>query len=568
MIAATLLCFGVCGGYSMLSVQRELSYCNDAALDMFCTGLQYTVEDLENFNRSIYSSESVFSLLSTQSISGSVEQRMMAEWNLRELCRSRTTASTGIYIFQSGENGFRFYHFGDDFLGSVITPETTRLTAHIRDYWETQEPPAFQRWTLLREGDTALLMNVVRRNDLYACSMIDLNAYTRNYQAEDTASGIRYVFFNDDDVLTNVDYMAEEKLRLEDLRQAGSGDRGGLAHSLILQTRWLDALEVGLCGMISVEGIWASLRLYAVLLFATLLIISGIFTAIYLLMRRMLIYPLDQISEASRQIAAGATEIDPQPESIQELDAIQRALRGLVEQKVSLERESISQVYQKEHAMLQYYQLQTRSHFFLNCLKSIYNMASRGELEKTLRVITLFSNHLRFVFHDGLSLIPVRAELSEVDDYFHIIELERSDHILLTREIDSALMDYPVPPLVIQTFLENFNKHNAQGERILRFVIHIDRVDMEDLSYVRIRLSDNGVGYDKDALKDIGRRDELFSQYHVGVQNLLRRLDILYQGRHQIAFYNNPGGGASSVIYLPLDGAGNAQDKTKESEPA
>ena len=269
-------------------------------------------------------------------------------------------------------------------------------------------------------------------------------------------------------------------------------------------------------------------------------------------MNRMLIYPMDEISEASRRIAAGATDIGPEEEPIQELSAIHEALRGLVEQKVSLERENISEAYQKEHALLQYYQLQTRSHFFLNCLKSIFNMASRGERETTLRIITLFSNHLRYVFQDSLSRVPVRAEMAEVEDYFHIIELERSDHILLVKNIDPLLMDYPIPPLVVQTFLENFNKHNAQSSRILRFSVQIDRVTMEDRDYVRLRLSDNGVGYDKEALKTMGRGDgEVFPRYHVGIQNLCRRMDILYHGQHQVAFYNNPGGGACSVIYLP-----------------
>ena len=61
------------------------------------------------------------------------------------------------------------------------------------------------------------------------------------------------------------------------------------------------------------------------------------------------------------------------------------------------------------------------------------------------------------------------------------------------------------------------------------------------------------MGYDREALKAMGRGDELFSQYHVGVQNLCRRMDILYRKECQVAFYNNPGGGASSVIYLPCD---------------
>ena len=551
MIAVTLLCFGVCGAYSLASVRQELRYCNEAALDVFFQGLQFIAEDLENFNELLYGKDSLFGLLEMQNIS--IEQRSAAEMNLRQLCRSRTTACTGIYLFQRGD-GFRYYSLGNSFLGgNVITAQTVQALADVRAYWEGQDSAAMQRWVLYGEDGKALLMHAVQRGSLYACAMIDLNAYVRTRLTDAAGAGIAYAFFDENRVLTETDYVRETGLTLDDIRQADGGSRRVHGGYLVLHTRVSEELNVGLCGMISLRGVWANLRIYSALLAGTLFVIGAIFWAIYALMNRMLIYPLDRISAASRRLASGANEIERQSEPILELDAIQEALSGLVEQKVSLERETLSQAYQKEHALLQYYQLQTRSHFFLNCLKSIYNMASRGELEKTLRVITLFSNHLRYVFHDSLSLMPVRAELAEVEDYFHIIEFERSDHILLTKEIDPELLDFPVPPLIIQTFLENFNKHNALSDRILRFTIRLDRVEMDGQRYVRLRLSDNGVGFDREALRTMEQQDGVFSQYHVGIQNLRRRMDILYQNRYRIAFYNNPGGGACSVIYLPCD---------------
>ena len=393
---------------------------------------------------------------------------------------------------------------GDAFLGEQPRRDISDVMTRIRAFWEGQDASALGRWTVYTDAGEVLLANAMRRNDLFICVMIDLNAYTRAYSnpSEDSAS-IEYVFFDWDRILTNLDAVERTGLTREDLALViGTGSRGG-TRSVLLHARPMGRLGVGLCSMITLSGIWVSLRVYIILLVLALLLITAIFVFIYHFMNRMLIYPMDEISEASRRIAAGATDIGPEEEPIQELSAIHEALRGLVEQKVSLERENISEAYQKEHALLQYYQLQTRSHFFLNCLKSIFNMASRGERETTLRIITLFSNHLRYVFQDSLSRVPVRAEMAEVEDYFHIIELERSDHILLVKNIDPLLMDYPIPPLVVQTFLENFNKHNAQSSRILRFSVQIDRVTMEDRDYVRLRLSDNGVGYDKEALGDL-----------------------------------------------------------------
>ena len=556
MVAVTLGCFAILGVYSLSNTQRELAYCNEAALDVFCTALEYAAEDLESFNENLFASGVAFDLLGVQE-NVSAEQLLLTEMNMRQLSRNRTTASTGVYLFQE-KGPYNAYTFGSAFMGGFA--RNVGVMDSIRAFWLDQAPEAFQRWTLYEENGQELLLYASRRNDLFSCVMIDLNAYTQSYQSSGDAS-IEYAFFDEGGILTNAEAVAEAGLRWEDLR-AKEGPVPHLHQSVILHTRTLPDFGISLGSMTSISGVWASFRIYIVMLGAALLLMGGSFLFIYRYIRRMLVYPMDEISEASRRIAAGATDIEPREEPVQELSAIHDALRDLVEQKVTLERHRISEAQEKEHALLQYYQLQTRSHFFLNCLKSIFNMVSRGERETTLRIITLFSNHLRYVFRDGLSLVPVRSELTEVEDYFHIIEMERSDHILLVKNIDPKLMDYPVPPLVIQTFLENFNKHNALSSRILRFSIQIDRVTLEDRDYVRLRLSDNGVGYDKEALKAMGAGQDVFPQYHVGIQNLCRRLDILYHGQHQVAFYNNPGGGACSVIYIPYeDTAADTQTK-------
>lgn len=306
------------------------------------------------------------------------------------------------------------------------------------------------------------------------------------------------------------------------------------------------------------------MRVYVIMLAASLLFICVLFMCMYRLLRKMLISPLNQIIDATRQIEEGVAAVQSETNPLREMAEIQEALAKLVEQKVTLAKENLCWREQKEHALLQYYQLQTRSHFFLNCLKSIHGLTVQGEREKTINIIGMFSNHLRYVFHDSLNFVTVQAELDEVRDYFGIIEAERSDHILLQQNIDPDLLDFRVPPLIIQTFLENFNKHNAQGGKILRFGIHIDSVEMEGRQYMRIRMTDNGVGYSEEALQSLQSQDGLFEQYHVGVQNLCRRIDILYHGQYEKAFFNSPCGGAVSIFYLPFS-AGSGPKQGEES---
>jgi LytS/YehU family sensor histidine kinase len=167
-------------------------------------------------------------------------------------------------------------------------------------------------------------------------------------------------------------------------------------------------------------------------------------------------------------------------------------------------------------------------------------------------MILAFSNHLRYVFHDNLLLVTLKSELDEAQDYYRIIQMDRANPLLLDLEVEQSLLDCKVPPLVVQTFLENSYKYNPGNKTFLRFHVQIDQIEMEGKPFVRLRLNDNGKGYEKEMLKKLSEPDEQFEQYHVGISNLRRRMTLIYKNDYQIAFFNALGGGACSLIYLPL----------------
>ncbi|HBI71620.1 MAG TPA: hypothetical protein DDY59_00325, partial [Lachnospiraceae bacterium] len=229
------------------------------------------------------------------------------------------------------------------------------------------------------------------------------------------------------------------------------------------------------------------------------------------------------------------------------------ALANLIDQKLALNNEKQLETFEKDHARLQYYNLQTSSHFFVNCLKSLYNMLGNKEYEKMQRMIIAFSNHLRYVFHDNLQLVSLESELQEVNDYYNIILLDRKSPMILNSQVDYQLNKYPVPSLLIQTFLENTVKYNKQSDNLLIFDIKINPAELEGEPVMQIHLSDNGIGYSPEVLEKLNSSEnDLFAKKHVGISNLKHRIALIYKTNYQFAFYNIPSGGACVLIYLPL----------------
>ena len=364
----------------------------------------------------------------------------------------------------------------------------------------------------------------------------------------------QYAFYNEDKILTNTEYTQKHSITLQDIANPKDGVISLLISKYIIQSNTIKNCDLNVCIIIYQQNILLYSRLSAILLIFILALICGFILLIYALINKILIYPLNQIADASEQLGNEPHKtyvIDKS--NISELETINEALNQLIDQKIDLQKENMSKETEKEHAMLQYYQLQTRSHFFLNCLKSLYNMLENKDYEKMRVMILSFSNHLRYIFHDNMSLVTLKSELAEVNDYYHIILLDRVKPFLITQDIDQELLSCQVPPLIIQTFLENSYKYSGKSDNILNFSIQIDKIMIDEKPYIRIRLSDNGVGYSKEILDRLNSEDShMFEEYHVGISNLKRRISLIYQDTYDAAFFNKPSGGASALFHLPI----------------
>jgi sensor histidine kinase YesM len=551
MLFITLLCFSIYGVYSIWTYEQQLISSNQVSLDVYFNNLVFILEDLTLFNQNLHSDNPDFMTLSSRADEMSDPEKVVLEYNLRNFIRNRVPDTGAIFIFNESKSVYSYW-YGSDFSGGVVTRAHIDLMNQIRNHLLSADQSELMRWQVYQNGENVLLLNTYRLRDMYVCSIIDLKAFIRTHTTNTENS--EYAFFTKDRILTNVDFLSNEGITLERIINNNNDLLTTLLAGNIILSDYYDGFGIGLSGIVSLRDMWSYLKVSVILFIAVILIICALFFVIYAFINRFLIYPLNQITNASRMLASSKGEESnlQDQENLIEYSTIRTALNQLVAQKINLEQDNISKTREKDHALLQYYQLQTRSHFILNCLKSLYHFSERGEMEKMKLMILAFSNHLRYIFHDNLMMVTLKSELAEVQDYFQIIQMDRANPLLLNLEVDQSLMDYMVPPLVVQTFLENSNKFNPGNNKFLRFHVQIDRIEMGKKPYIRLRLSDNGIGYNKDVFKKLSETDEQFEQDHVGISNLRRRMKLIYQDNYQMAFFNGVDGGACSVLYIPM----------------
>jgi two-component system, sensor histidine kinase YesM len=537
-------------GESKDSLHRNHRY----ILNSYVNELNGCIDNLYDLNLSLYMSNYDFQVLSQGT---QISQKYLHESNLRNLITYRVYDTGAIFIFN--QNDCEIYKFGSDYSAQDFLSNVA-LKNDIVEYCRNMKLEECFQWTVYtRKNQNYLLLNF-RLNDLNVCSMLDLDRTAYAINKQNDTNNIYFVFSGNNTFLSNVGKLKGVEY-----------DRCEIKKNVRIHGQNYVFSEVEITGTpvsLSIFETTDFLNEYSKIAILILIVAFGILTIlvfiIFKMMSRFLLYPLKQIVNASELLISekgetlSADEIirkETQERSIQlvELEKINEALGNLLDTKIHLENENLKRKQEEEHAQLQYLQLQTRTHFFVNCLKSLYGMLESQQYNRMQRMILAFSNHIRYIFHDNMVLVTLREEIREINDYYSIIAMDRERPVIIIQNIVENIYDCMVPPLVIQTFIENSMKYSGTSCKNLQIVVTGEKTILENKERIKLKITDNGEGFTYHVLEKLNSSEDYsYEQYHVGINNLKRRLQLLYHQDYSIHFYNDLEGGACVIMYLPV----------------
>lgn len=174
-------------------------------------------------------------------------------------------------------------------------------------------------------------------------------------------------------------------------------------------------------------------------------------------------------------------------------------------------------------------------HFLFNTLNSISALI-RIDPAQAERMVGRLSALLRASLDTGSSsLIPLAQELAMVEDYVDIERARFGDKLRGRVDVPPELRDAQVPPLSVQSLVENAVKHGITPLRGGGEVLVSASADQQQLT---IEVSDTGEGFDLTALR-AGH----------GLDSLVRRLDTLFSAGARLAVSRREG---RCVVHMVL----------------
>lgn len=107
---------------------------------------------------------------------------------------------------------------------------------------------------------------------------------------------------------------------------------------------------------------------------------------------------------------------------------------------------------------------QLNPHFVFNALNSIRSLVEEDP-ERAKKSITQLSNILRnSLIADRSKFITLEEEMRTVNDYINLEKLRYEERIQVTIDLEPESLKIPVPPMMIQTLVENAVKHGISKQ--------------------------------------------------------------------------------------------------------
>jgi len=170
-------------------------------------------------------------------------------------------------------------------------------------------------------------------------------------------------------------------------------------------------------------------------------------------------------------------------------------------------------------AELKVLQAQIHPHFLFNALNTIASFC-RTDPGKARELILNLSTFFRKTLNRGDSFVTIEEEIDLVNSYLSIEKARFGDRLDIIYNISGDLLKRKIPAFIIQPLVENSIKHgispHLDGGRI---EINIE----EDDNYLKISVSDTGVGMSKERYQDV-----ITNWPGIGLKNINERLRNFY----------------------------------------
>lgn len=208
---------------------------------------------------------------------------------------------------------------------------------------------------------------------------------------------------------------------------------------------------------------------------------------------------------------------------------------------------------QRRDSQLHALQSQINPHFLFNALETIRMRSLMKHEAETAKIIHNMAKLFRSSLTWGKDKIRIMEELEFIRCFLEIQQYRFGDRLEYEIHVDQAAKECVIPKMLFLPFVENASIHGIEKTE------WGGRIDISitcDEAGLHFSIRDNGVGMRPEQVARIYSYLELEEELgdHIGVQNVIYRLKMIYGERFRFCLDSKPGQGTNIGITIPMDG--------------
>ncbi|NER14499.1 hypothetical protein GWK08_13680 [Leptobacterium flavescens] len=174
---------------------------------------------------------------------------------------------------------------------------------------------------------------------------------------------------------------------------------------------------------------------------------------------------------------------------------------------------------EKTKAELALLKSQVNPHFFFNTLNNLYGLAKK-KADETPDIILKLSEIMRYVIYKGQEQeVRLEEELNYLENYLELQQIRHHEKVEIVFDKKIADKELKIAPLLLIVFLENAFKHG------------VDSLIKGAYVHVKLEVSEDELLFEVDNNFDPEANSKPAG---IGLENLQKRLEIIYEDRHQL----------------------------------
>ncbi|WP_059052024.1 sensor histidine kinase [Paenibacillus senegalimassiliensis] len=292
-----------------------------------------------------------------------------------------------------------------------------------------------------------------------------------------------------------------------------------------------------------------------IILLVLLLAFIFVYTVSFLTTNRLL-----RLSRHLNRLALGdltvVSRIDGQDEIGQlsrQFNYMVESIRRLMDQVVEKTEQNNSLELAQREIKLKMMASQINPHFLFNALESIRMNAHLKGDQEIANVVRRLGKMMRKSLEVGRENIMLKEELEMVSSYLEIQKFRYENRLKYEIDVDPSVMNFRIPPLIIQPLVENAVVHGVENkEDGVKVVVSIRRLE----EMLEVSVKDNGMGMTPERLEEVRESimaSEESEKNRIGLRNVYQRLVLTYGEKHGLNMDSRYGEGTLIIFTLPLN---------------